>query len=387
MISIRECISESDLLTAREQHIAFISKEVKKRIKFYINLFETIQLIHQGKIGEDDIENNIKKDKLHHSQYNSFIKVIFKDNKNVDKKYKKLKNKSLFREELKDFKTVLKILNDLLTNCRRILGLDLSSNEEDIVLYKKYEENYRNYKILLNKIFDYENWFQKITPEKEWGPYQLTKKLGIQVCCYCNRQYTFTLSKGVKKITRPELDHFLPKSKHPLLALNFFNLIPSCSVCNRDCKGTVDFSYEKYLSPYESNPKHQLIKYDYKPETYLGAIGKTDEIKVFTKINEENEDQRLQEKVKGNIKVFEYNKIANEHRDIVQEIIKKRFLFNDKYIETLQQAFPDIHLTLEEAYQLAYGNFYDEKEFIKRSLAKLTKDIAVATGAIKNKIS
>lgn len=384
MISIRECVSESDLLTAREQHIAFISKEVKKRVDFYINLFETIQLIHQGKIEDDDIENNIKKDKLHHSQYNSFIKVIFKDNKSVDKK---LKNKSLFREELKDFKKVLKILNDLHTNCRRILGLDLSSNEEDIVLYKKYEEKCRNYKILLNKIFDYENWFQKITPEKEWGPYQLTKKLGIQVCCYCNRQYTFTLSKGVKKITRPELDHFLPKSKHPLLALNFFNLIPSCSVCNRDCKGTVDFSYEKYLSPYESNPKHQLIKYDYKLETYLGAIGKTDEIKVFTKINEENEDQRLQEKVKGNIKVFEYNKIANEHRDIVQEIIKKRCIFNDKYIETLQQAFPDIHLTLEEAYQLAYGNFYDEKEFTKRPLAKLTKDIAVATGVIKNKIS
>ncbi|QYN51608.1 HNH endonuclease [Apibacter sp. ESL0404] len=387
MISIRECISESDLLTAREQHISFISEEVKKRVDFYKNLFETIQLTHQGKIEDDDIENNIKKIKLHHSQYDSFIKVIFKDNKSVDKKYKKLKNKSLFREELKDFKKVLKILNDLHTNCRCILGLDLSSNEEDIVLYKKYEENYRNYKILLNKIFDYENWFQKITPEKEWGPYQLTKKLGIQVCCYCNRQYTFTLSKGVKKITRPELDHFLPKSKHPLLALNFFNLIPSCSVCNRDCKGTVDFSYEKYLSPYESNPKHQLIKYDYKPETYLGAIGKTDEIKVFTKINEENEDQRLQEKVKGNIKVFEYNKIANEHRDIVQEIIKKRFLFNDKYIETLQQAFPDIHLTLEEAYQLAYGNFYDEKEFTKRPLAKLTKDIAVATGVIKNKIS
>ncbi|QII72359.1 HNH endonuclease [Apibacter sp. B2966] len=387
MISIRECISESDLLTARDQHIAFISEEVKKRVDFYKNLFETIHLIHQGKIKDDDIENNIKKIKLHHSQYDSFIKVIFKDNKSVDKKYKKLKNKSLFREELKDFKKVLKILNDLHTNCRRILGLDLSSNEEDIVLYKDYEEKYRNYKILLNKIFDYENWFQKITPEKEWGSYQLTKKLGIQVCCYCNRQYTFTLSKGVKKITRPELDHFLPKSKHPLLALNFFNLIPSCSVCNRDCKGTVDFSYEKYLSPYESNPKHQLIKYDYKPETYLGAIGKTDEIKVFTKINEENEDQRLQEKVKGNIKVFEYNKIANEHRDIVQEIIKKRFLFNDKYIETLQQAFPDIHLTLEEAYQLAYGNFYDEKEFTKRPLAKLTKDIAVATGVIKNKIS
>ncbi|PQL92310.1 hypothetical protein [Apibacter sp. wkB309] len=387
MISIRECISESDLLTARDQHIAFISEEVKKRVDFYKNLFETIHLIHQGKIEDDDVENNIKKIRLHHSQYDSFIKVIFKDNKSVDKKYKKLKNKSLFREELKDFKKVLKILNDLHTNCRRILGLDLSSNEEDIVLYKKYEEKYRNYKILLNKIFDYENWFQKITPEKEWGPYQLTKKLGIQVCCYCNRQYTFTLSKGVKKITRPELDHFLPKSKHPLLALNFFNLIPSCSVCNRDCKGTVDFSYEKYLSPYESNPKHQLIKYDYKPETYLGAIGKTDEIKVFTKINEENEDQRLQEKVKGNIKVFEYNKIANEHRDIVQEIIKKRCIFNDKYIETLQQAFPDIHLTLEEAYQLAYGNFYDEKEFTKRPLAKLTKDIAVATGVIKNKIS
>lgn len=34
-----------------------------------------------------------------------------------------------------------------------------------------------------------------------------------------------------------DLDHFLPKSKCPLVALSLYNLVPSCSVCNEKLKG------------------------------------------------------------------------------------------------------------------------------------------------------
>ncbi|WP_411377680.1 hypothetical protein ACLHWR_05170 [Flavobacterium psychrophilum] len=91
----------------------------------------------------------------------------------------------------------------------------------------------------------------------------------------------------------------------------------------------------------------------------------------------------MKAKIDGNTKVFELNKIINEHKDIVQEIIKKRHISNDNYIDTLQKTFPEAKLTLEEAYRLAYGNFYGEKDFNKRPLAKLTKDIAVSIGSLK----
>ncbi|MGO8608650.1 hypothetical protein ACC848_37385, partial [Rhizobium johnstonii] len=150
---------------------------------------------------------------------------------------------------------------------------------------------------LLKKVFDYEEWFDKLTPDREWGPYQLTQKLGIKVCCYCNRQYTFSLSKGKNKITRPELDHFLPKNENPLLALSFFNLIPSCTICNRDCKGKISFSYKDYFSPYETNSKHALLRYDYIPTSYAGSVGQKDEIKVFIKNDGAQLEPRLKNKL------------------------------------------------------------------------------------------
>lgn len=45
MISIRECISESELISVRKKHIDFVSFEVEKRIDFYINLFEYLSYL------------------------------------------------------------------------------------------------------------------------------------------------------------------------------------------------------------------------------------------------------------------------------------------------------------------------------------------------------
>ena len=52
------------------------------------------------------------------------------------------------------------------------------------------------------------------------------KELNIRTCPYCNRHYTFTLNKGAK--AAPEFDHFYDKADHPLLAVSFYNLVPSC---------------------------------------------------------------------------------------------------------------------------------------------------------------
>lgn len=55
------------------------------------------------------------------------------------------------------------------------------------------------------------------------------QRIGVTTCPYCNRSYIFTSSKSG---TRPQYDHYFPKSKYPYLALSMYNLIPCCSICN-----------------------------------------------------------------------------------------------------------------------------------------------------------
>ncbi len=54
--------------------------------------------------------------------------------------------------------------------------------------------------------------------------------LNIDTCIYCNRNYTLDF-KNLNN-ARAELDHWLPTSDFPILALSFNNLIPSCHSCN-----------------------------------------------------------------------------------------------------------------------------------------------------------
>jgi hypothetical protein len=388
MICIRECVTPEDIKAIRIQHLNFVSSVVVRRLDFYIALFTYIQYLQthpRTQLVTIQRKMTSYNTIVHHTQVIPFTKLIFSTpNAFDDTRFNDLKNLGLLQLQAQNLAVVLEKLNSLKARHKTIIDLDLSSGS--IIAKNYYREmkvEFEPIKFLLNKIFDYEDWFLKIEPSSPWGPYQLTKALGLKVCCYCNRQYTFTLSKGPRKITRPELDHFLPKSKNPLLALSFFNLIPSCTVCNRDCKGKKDFNYVNYLSPYEKNEKHGYISYDYFPTSYLGSIGESDDIKVFIKTSGVASDPLIDAKIKGNVKIFEYNTIINEHKDIVQDIIRKRHMSNDNYIETLQKTFPAAHLTLDEAYRLAYGNFHDEKEFSKRPLAKLTKDIAVGVGSLK----
>ena len=61
------------------------------------------------------------------------------------------------------------------------------------------------------------------------------KNLQIRICPYCGRAYIYRVVKKGEKgdvSVKPQLDHFLPKSNYPFLAMNFFNLIPCCTQCN-----------------------------------------------------------------------------------------------------------------------------------------------------------
>lgn len=62
------------------------------------------------------------------------------------------------------------------------------------------------------------------------------KQLPWSVCPYCGcnliQQFEADPSKPDSTKRSWQLDHFFDKATHPLLALSFYNLVPSCSFCN-----------------------------------------------------------------------------------------------------------------------------------------------------------
>ena len=126
------------------------------------------------------------------------------------------------------------------------------------------------------------------------------------------------------------------------------------------------------------------MRFSYVPLSYEASIGQSEELQIELTYNGDPADMEMKKKVDGNISLFALDEIYKNHTDVVQEIIRKRHDSNDSYIQTLQNTFKNFPISIEDAYRLAFGNYYLEKEFHKRPLAKLTKDLAIELKAIVN---
>lgn len=93
----------------------------------------------------------------------------------------------------------------------------------------------------LGKIFDYTKFIDK---DSGWNAYKLVGSYSLRICPYCHLHhvnYHGQKAGDPKKLElRPPLDHFLPKSIYPYLAVSLYNLVPSCHQCNSSIKGDED---------------------------------------------------------------------------------------------------------------------------------------------------
>ncbi|WP_180361815.1 hypothetical protein [Paenibacillus sp. BGI2013] len=238
---------------------------------------------------------------------------------------------------------------------------------------------------MLLKIFSYEN-FVSSYPPKEWGAYQLVSKLKVNVCPYCNRQYTFTVindDPAVKGKTRARLDHFYDKATYPYLAVSLYNLIPCCSICNSDFKGSIDFSYKTHLHPYvDEFGEHFKFGIDMLDKTVLKPgvskidylLGKGEEFEIV--IRDTCSDPDIKQKVNNNLEVFKIKELYNHHKDYVLDLIKIRISYSDSQIDELFRQYSGIlFASREDVIQMITSNYVVPEELDKRVLAKLTRDI------------
>jgi len=200
-----------------------------------------------------------------------------------------------------------------------------------------------------------------------YNAYDLAQKLKVNICPYCNRNYTFTIKEKNSKSTRPDFDHFYDKDTYPILALSFYNLIPSCILCNSRLKGRAKFSINTHLHPYKDS-FNDYAKFKLKIlDSKFYYDEKSFEIKLETK----------GEKAKKIKEDFALETLYQEHKDIVLELIQKREIYPDSYIDDLFQQYEGtLFKNREDVLRHVTGGYIEDKDINKGPLSKLIKDIS-----------
>lgn len=245
------------------------------------------------------------------------------------------------------------------------LNIDITAEIE------KLDESKRPDNKTLEIIFGYEFVFNTASKSKA---YKLALEIGANTCCYCNRQYTFTVVRNGNKnkddrLTRPAFDHWFPKSKFPLLSVSLYNLIPSCTVCNSSAKGDHDVNLRDYIHPYVHRPQHPKIKFVAEPAT---EPDRNWTLKIVRK-EDSPED--------NTIKMFYLDEIYKEHDKLeLKDLMDFRDNYSDGYLKELMQFLIDnkidsSSLTRENVYRMIFGVEWNDDKHLDRPFGKMKNDI------------
>lgn len=201
--------------------------------------------------------------------------------------------------------------------------------------------------------------------------YDFIKKIGVDTCPYCNRNYIYALDKKSK--IKPQIDHFYPKGLFPVLAVSCYNLVPSCQTCN-GFGAKEEKDPHKYLlkSPYLYKIDDIKFSYNIKSINILNPL-----------INKSSIDVLIKTALTKHLDVFKIKEFYNLHSDHVLElIIKSQLKYSDEYRKHLK-SFVGLKLNDKEIDRMIIGNYADEDEIHKRPLAKLYQDIGRELNLIK----
>ncbi|MCH4895852.1 hypothetical protein E0494_03975 [Marinilabiliaceae bacterium JC040] len=240
---------------------------------------------------------------------------------------------------------------------------NIKKSEYDINLCLKYK-----LAISIFECFDYDEFISK----SKKTSYDLALALNRNTCTYCNRSYVNTIvvkdentnrvnDKG--RITRPQFDHWFAKSKFPFLALSFYNLIPSCSICNSSIKGDTEFDLDTHIHPY--------IKEVGQDFSFSYELKDLDSYKVKIK------NFKPSSKIENTLKEFKIEEIYNAHAMFeLKDLIDLKKKYTEDYLDMIfNESFKGIGVEEHDIYRLVFGVEKEEEDFHKRSLSKFKRDI------------
>ncbi|MDM1377226.1 HNH endonuclease domain-containing protein [Myroides marinus] len=215
----------------------------------------------------------------------------------------------------------------------------------------------------------------------------LSDSLNIKSCVTCNTQYTLKVNHIKNKRLLFHLDHFFPKSVYPYLSLSYYNLIPCCASCNMSKSNKV-FQLNENIHPYLES-FHDIAKFKLDEESlteYLVDPNRNlDKLSYKVELRSSYLGSSLYEiKLENYLREFRICEQYEQFKDNVAEMCMKSRYYNIKRRKELRELFKesDIIISDELIGRFIVGNYHDEKDLLKRPLAKFMKDIGEDLGLI-----
>ncbi len=347
--------------------------------------------------------------------------IKIKISKKTEDNIKDIWSKWFFKEST--INELIEILNSDV-NYRKIIFNDDNSFElwkEEFLNEKKILENVKWKEPIIQYIFDdlsdvekvkkkYYKDIKKETEEflkKKYECYrksntmiEIINKLDIVVCPYCNRNFIESYTKkntlGQRRLYfKGDLDHYYSKSEFTALILSFFNLVPSCKVCNHEKLDTLNNTFypfydnqEEYIFSIEELTDNDIYDItfekaidDIKNKRYDSTVmqGISDNFKIKIRGIDGNE---LNQKMKNSNEIFNLEKKYNNSKEYVMELIRKKYIYPDTYKESMFKNFGSVFKD-EKEFTNTFFSYVGNKDYLgDRPLSKLTHDVLIQLGLI-----
>ncbi|TFH73884.1 HNH endonuclease [Segatella hominis] len=192
------------------------------------------------------------------------------------------------------------------------------------------------------------------------GP--IHQDMGLKTCVYCNVNPTLAVEGDVMY----QMDHFMPQSKFPFLGTCFYNLQPSCGICNGH-KGKNICDFGLYVNV-EQNKNLNPFRFVTKVNNMNGAFPVCEEI-LF-----KGNNKILTNESKAHEKMFHINNMYAGYKNKVSRLYSDAYKMNPAMISAFAASY-EIPATKKNV--LAYMSEHlslDEKDIHENSLTKLKQD-------------
>lgn len=211
----------------------------------------------------------------------------------------------------------------------------------------------------------------------KWGAYLFAESLGVNVCPYCNRAYTFTIGSDLSKGTRPHFDHYINKAIAPYFSLSFFNLIPSCYVCNSGFKKDRLLDVADYIHPYLDDYTDEVVfTIGAKNIRFINGNSEAYSLNLVPSYLSKLSVRELQ-RISATYDLFRLSELYEKHKDYVDELIQTAISFTPSRVNAVYNDFKGtLFKSREDAKKMLLGNYFMLDDLEKRPLAKLTRDIS-----------
>lgn len=187
--------------------------------------------------------------------------------------------------------------------------------------------------------------------------------MGLKTCVYCNVNPTIAVEGDVMY----QMDHFMPQSKYPFLGTCFYNLQPSCGICNGH-KGKKPCDFGLYVNVEQRKELNPFRFMSIISQVPMKENGECMDIQLRSK------NKTVTEECKKHDKMFHIHTMYSAYKSKVSELYDRCYQLNESAINAMAAAFR-IPPTKESVLSFISGNFSsDETKIHQEPFTKLQQD-------------